>query len=609
MEAARSLSIVSLALLLTACSGRGGGGGVSVVQPTSLAGQTRATSVSLTWVDDSASETGFAIERADGTGEFQRIAQLDPNVTRYDDRRLQPVASYSYRVHAMVPGGTEILSAVLNVATTQPSFTTVTPPTAFTIGGERVTIRGDGFSAGVDEILFNGRRAKELEIVDDSTVACTTPASVTAGLARVIVITPTATTQQTDKFTFYTWPPVHQPPENITGSTGYPDRIQSVSNGTLTHILWNQSQQRQRAIFVSRGRKGTPWEEPIRVDHGKGQPWHPHLAVDGDDVYAVWVDLGSLYLVKSVDGGTTWSKQNLVPGRVGAVFHPKIVATGQRVHVLWTDERVGSGQLYHNYSINGGKSFQRQAVRVNTKLGVRNLQVAAVGQHVYLLWWNPRDLGGIFFNRSTDGGVTWAARDQRLAFEPGTVPISPPQLTAANGHLYVLAPEEGNRRVSIIRSSDGGNTWNKKQQLSRTGQTAQMPRMAVTKNGTEVYVVWHAPNIPGVELNRSVDAGASFLKSPVRVAVVPGTNSTAPVVCCSGGVVTVAFASGTHNSEVYVSNSSDWGLRWSPVQRLGSSFTTDPAIHCHGADVVVRWLTFPPLQNKYEIRAVRTSER
>ncbi len=54
----------------------------------------------LTWIDGSTNETGFSIERREGTGSFIEIAKVGADETTYADTGLIPETTYCYRVRA-----------------------------------------------------------------------------------------------------------------------------------------------------------------------------------------------------------------------------------------------------------------------------------------------------------------------------------------------------------------------------------------------------------------------------------------------------------------------------------------------------------------------------
>jgi hypothetical protein len=61
-----------------------------------------SSQINLTWSDDSNDETGFKIERCQGSGcsSFTEIATTAASVTHYESTDLSPSTSYSYRIRA-----------------------------------------------------------------------------------------------------------------------------------------------------------------------------------------------------------------------------------------------------------------------------------------------------------------------------------------------------------------------------------------------------------------------------------------------------------------------------------------------------------------------------
>ncbi|GAB4008496.1 hypothetical protein GCM10028808_14760 [Spirosoma migulaei] len=82
--------------------------------PTNLvATPTLATQITLVWVDGSANETGFEIERSDSqTGTFTKIGEVGANVTTFDDKGLKSATPYCYRVLAKNSIGSSAYSPV-----------------------------------------------------------------------------------------------------------------------------------------------------------------------------------------------------------------------------------------------------------------------------------------------------------------------------------------------------------------------------------------------------------------------------------------------------------------------------------------------------------------
>ena len=64
-----------------------------------------AAQLTLTWVDNSANEVGFSVERKTGSASFAEIGLVAADVTTYADGSLTPGQSYCYRVRARNAAG------------------------------------------------------------------------------------------------------------------------------------------------------------------------------------------------------------------------------------------------------------------------------------------------------------------------------------------------------------------------------------------------------------------------------------------------------------------------------------------------------------------------
>jgi len=79
------------------------------------------TQINLSWTDNSNNETGFKIERCQGSGctNFGQIAIVGPNVTTYKNTGIRKAMAYTYRVRSYNGNGNSIYS---NTASVQTSF-------------------------------------------------------------------------------------------------------------------------------------------------------------------------------------------------------------------------------------------------------------------------------------------------------------------------------------------------------------------------------------------------------------------------------------------------------------------------------------------------------
>lgn len=83
--------------------------GLSAGAPSDLTAQARSSlRVDLSWTDHSSTESKFIVERKQGSGPWQAVGEPAANQTTFSDAPLAAVATYSYRVKAVI-GGLETL--------------------------------------------------------------------------------------------------------------------------------------------------------------------------------------------------------------------------------------------------------------------------------------------------------------------------------------------------------------------------------------------------------------------------------------------------------------------------------------------------------------------
>jgi titin len=76
-----------------------------------------SSQITLTWVDNATTETGFKIERSSDNVTFTQIATAATNATSYVNTGLTPLTRYYYRVRSTNTGGDSAYSNAANATT------------------------------------------------------------------------------------------------------------------------------------------------------------------------------------------------------------------------------------------------------------------------------------------------------------------------------------------------------------------------------------------------------------------------------------------------------------------------------------------------------------
>jgi len=207
----------------------------------------------------------------------------------------------------------------------------------------------------------------------------------------------------------------------------------------------------------------------------------------------------------------------------------------------------------------------------------------------------PKELaqGTVYYMRSEDEGSTWphqaALTDHRL--------LGHPKVAVSDDHVYVVyrtvvdgasppasPPAEPHDIYMLLRSDDGGTTWDKPFVISDNppGHAPAGPA-GLFARGPRVHVAWSddRDGSPEVRIRSSSNRGDDW--NAARPVTAPdGHASRTPSVADWKGLVYVAWTDDRHESpacagddcpeELYFARSTDFGKTWEHETRL----TTDP---------------------------------
>jgi len=137
-------------------------------------------------------------------------------------------------------------------------------------------------------------------------------------------------------------------------------------------------------------------------------------------------------------------------------------------------------------------------------------QIAVSGDTIHLVWFGVDTLGtvgqdGIQYARSTDGGTTFSAQQTLLPVESA---LTPPLISCTGNFVYVatLAFIDTFSGTSIMRSTDGGITWQPPQAILRETRP-----LAIVSSDTSVYIHFGNSRGRGAGMLTSTNSGLSWI--------------------------------------------------------------------------------------------------
>jgi hypothetical protein len=253
------------------------------------------------------------------------------------------------------------------------------------------------------------------------------------------------------------------------------------------------------SVFYPAGSTSYQVDAQIVVDPG-----------DGRTVYAAWLqnNKSDIEVAKSTDFGATWTFVTADHTNAGT-DKPILAVRGQNVYVSYNHSQTA----YVTYSHDGAATFTEVKINQNSHLGwsLGGGGTVTPDGTVYISWDGYEQNGGakgnvnLYISKSSNGGNTWTT----MLLDTSK---SPPDCSAfscgwaflgaaitmtsdTSGNLYALwnagSVDKGPERIYFSKSTDGGNTWSAKQDVSTAAQGVEhsFPAISAAGNG-DVRIAW-----------------------------------------------------------------------------------------------------------------------
>ncbi len=273
------------------------------------------------------------------------------------------------------------------------------------------------------------------------------------------------------------------------------------------------------------------------------------LAVSGDMVHAVYCDNRpdsgyKIFYRRSTNLGIDWLPETLLVENPYTGEDPASAVNGPIVHVAWDNRNSNyNPQIFYKRSSDNGATWSIDTNLSNPSNYSCDPAIAVSGTNVYLAWHDKRHgiPGELYFQRSTDGGVTWLS-EIRLTNDPAWTYV--PALAISEPYVHIAWCDErlGGRKLFYKRSTDFGQSWSMDTCLVTDTLIARDP--AISVRGPYVHIL--CCSRVGVIYKRSTDNGLTWENSvncgPGYTASIAASGNNVHAIKCPNNYINYSFS-------------------------------------------------------------------
>jgi len=345
-----------------------------------------------------------------------------------------------------------------------------------------------------------------------------------------------------------------------TSGASYSPRAAVDSSGNL-HVVWSDSTPGNAEIYCKKSTDaGATWSTNKRLTSTAASSSDPAIVVgSSDNLHVVWVDKTpgnfEIYYKKSMDAGATWSTNKRLTSTAGTSASPAIVAgSSGKLHVVWQDNTPGNYEIYYKKSTDEGATWSTNKRLTYNSGGSRFPTIGVDSSGTLHVVWQDDTPGNfeIYYKKSTDGGISWAANKRLTSTQGGSE--TPVIGIDSSGNLHVVWGDDtpGNYEIYYRKSIDGGATWSTSKRLTWISGISYSPDIAIDSNN-RIHVVWTDDTSGNPELfyKKGTEGGATWTTNR-RLTWNLGVSYGPAIAVDSSGNLHVAWHDNTPgNNEIY----------------------------------------------------------
>ncbi len=354
-------------------------------------------------------------------------------------------------------------------------------------------------------------------------------------------------------------------------------------------------------------------ERNVVLDNDLGITGGSYTQLQGDKntIHAMWwthEKFKAIYFSRSTDGGKTFTKSSLVTDQSGVLPPYHLIESNGSLGMIYSDERTPRYNVYYNTSTDGGLTWGRPDMRLDTPpakdLQSNNLepQMAIIGQTQITLW---RDAGQnkegetqrIIMRNTTDFGKTWST-EKVIHTSKGV--MHGLKLVASNDFFVLTFVDADN--VKIMSANKSGMDWTSPESLPGL-QTSSAGNINISQGkANELAIVLSAQpeKNPGIYSSTFNLTSNKWEIPATRIdpKTFDNTISISPTITTTTNGVVVAAWTDFRNiiPQIYIASSNDSGRTWSEAKNIGidaKDFMATPNLVTKNDSTILGYQTYP----------------